>query len=223
MEAGHDTATPRGLGILLVASFALVRVALKQLLSTAGEVSILGDADPGPDALDLARRTLPDIAIIDTQRMDGSLTGFVRRLLAVSPDLRPIILSDDGLEEGVIQAIQVGAWAYLPRDVSQGELIRAVRQVARGKMVIGCSMLPDQLMRLKELSQPHTPLQIPFSKREETVVKAIAAGYTDPQIAKELGVSVPTVKTHVRSILRKMNSRNRTAAIATAFRVGVLS
>lgn len=222
-EIGHETASSKELRILLISSFALVRIALKQLLSTAGEVSIVGDADPDPHALNLAGREAPDIAILDTQRMDDQLTNFVSRLLAVSPEVRTIILSDEGLEDGVLQAFKIGAWAYLPRDLSQAELIRAVRQVAQGKVVIGCALQPGQLLRLRDLSQGSVALELPLSQREETVVRAMAAGDTDSQIAKNLGVSVPTIKTHVRSILRKTNSRNRTAAIARAFRVGVLS
>lgn len=223
VEADSEAAPPKGLGVLLVASFALVRIALKQLLSTTCEVSIVGDAPPGPEALDLARRSPPDIAVIDTQRLDGDLTAFVRRLLAVSPDLRAIILSDDGFEDGVIQALQIGAWGYLPRDVSQSELIRAVHQVAGGKLVIGCSLQPGQMARLRELGQPRPSMHGALSHRQTMVIRAMAAGHTDSQIAKQLGVSVPTIKTHVRSVLRKTNSRNRAAAIATAFRSGVLS
>lgn len=222
-EAGHETASSKGLRILLVASFALVRIALKQILSTSGEVSIVGDADPGAHALNLAGRKSPDIAIIDTPHMDQHLMGFVGSLLAVAPDIRPIILSDGNLEQGAIQAFRVGAWAYLPRDLSQVELMRAIRQVSQGKVVLGCALEPQQWLRLKEMGLSHTPLESPLSQREEMVVRAMASGDTDSEIARNLGVAVPTVKTHVRSILRKTNSRNRTAAIATAFRVGVLS
>ena len=209
--------------ILVVGAVALVRMALKQFLSGADEVVVLGEASAGAEATAMAGRGAPDVALIDVQGMDETVTIFIPRLFAASPNTRPIILSDDGFDDGVFHAAEAGVWGYLSRDVSQVELIRAVRLVAQGKAVIGCSLLPEQFSRLSVLRTRNSNLAFGFSQKEWTVIKAMAAGHTDSQIAGQLGLSVPTIKTHVRSILRKTGSRNRTAAITAAFRSGVLS
>jgi len=209
------------LSVFLIAEVALVRVALRQLLSRAAEVAVVGEAGAG-QALGMAHQFMHDIALVDAHRVDETLTGFLRRLAAISAKTRAIILSDYDFESGVVQAAEAGAWGYLPRDVSETELVRAVRLVAQGHAVMGCWLAPDQFVRLGELSPRRVELSLPLSQKESSVIRAVAQGQTDGQIARELGISVPTVKTHVRSILRKTNARNRAGAIAAAFRCGIL-
>ena len=209
------------LTVFLIAEVALVRVALRQLLSRAAEVVVVGEAGT-IQAFGMVHQFMPDIALVDAHRVDEALTGFIHRLAATSAKTRPIILSDYDFSSGVIQAAEAGAWGYLPRDVSEAELVRAVRLVAQGRAVMGCWLPPDQFVRLGELSSRRIELSLPLSQKESTVIRAVAQGQTDGQIAREIGISVPTVKTHVRSILRKTNTRNRAGAIAAAFRSGIL-
>ena len=209
------------ISVLLIAEVALVRVALRQLLSRAAEVVIVGEAGAS-QALGIVHQFLPDIALVDAHRIDETLTGFLRRLTAISAKTHAIVLSDSDFGNGVVQAAEAGAWGYLPRDVSETELVRAVRLVGGGRAVMGCWLAPDQFMGLKELASRRAELALPLSQKESSVMEAMAQGHTDTQIAKGLGLSVPTVKTHVRSILRKTSARNRAGAIAAAFRSGVL-
>lgn len=220
-EVAWLTSSPTQISVLLIAEDTLVRVGLRQLLSRAAEVVVVGETGTG-HALDMVRHFMPDIALVDAHRINGTLTSFVQRLTSVSAKTRAIVLSDADFGSGVVQTAEAGAWGYLPRDLSEAELVRAVRLVAQGRAVMACWMAPDQFIKLRELSLNHAELALPLSQKESTVIKAVAQGQTDGQIAQELGISVPTIKTHVRSILRKTNSRNRAAAIATAFRSGVL-
>ncbi len=220
----HEATAARRLTVLLVGPTALVRVALRQLLGAAATVAIVGDVPPDEEALELARRDPPDIALIDTPDLGGALP-FISSLLAVSPETRPIILSDEEFGDGFLQAVAAGVWGILPRDLSQGELIRAVRQVSRGKAVIACALEPPLLARLRELGARRHAAEpaVVLTDREASVMRAVAAGHTDTQIARQLGVAVPTIKSHIRTILRKTRATNRAAAIAIAYRAGILT
>jgi DNA-binding NarL/FixJ family response regulator len=220
-DVGRATSSAQ-LPILLVAD-PLVRIALKQLLREADEVVVVGEA-AADQALPVARGTAPDVALVDAQSVNTSLSEFLQQLRAVSPKTRPIVLSQADFEVGLLRIADVGAWGYLPRDVSESRLVQAVRLVARGKVVMDCTMAHDEFTRLGQLrpADPPNGTAISLSQKEASVMRVMAEGHTDSQIAKQLGLSVPTVKTHVRAILRKTNSRNRAAAVATAFRSGTL-
>jgi len=207
---------------LLVAD-PLVRFALKQLLRTAGEVVIVGEV-PAEQAVIAARQLSPDIALIDARRVDEVISEFLRRLRTGSPKTKAIVLSEDDFRDGVVRVARAGGWGYLPREVCEQQLARDVRLVAGGKAVMECAIAYDEFTRLGQLGPVLAPdvTVVALSQKEGSVIQAMAEGQTDSQIAKQLGVSTPTVKTHVRSILRKTQSPNRAAAIATAFRSGIL-
>lgn len=207
----------------------LVRIALRQLLQAAEEVAVVGEGTVD-QAAELARRLAPDLALVDAQRLrDGRFGDFLSDLRAASPRTRAILLCEDDLDGGVAGAARAGAWGYLPREVTDRQLARAVRLVLDGKAVMDCALSYDQFARLGQTNHNAPAADVPgagavlrLSQKEATVIRAMAEGHTDEQIARQLGVSVPTVKTHVRSILRKTNARNRAAAIAAAFRSGIL-
>lgn len=220
-DVGRATSSAQ-LTVILIAD-PLVRIALKQLLREADEVVVVGET-AADQALPVARRTAPDVALVDAHRMNNGLAEFLQQLRAVSPKTRPIVLSEADFDVGLLRIADAGAWGYLPREVSEPQLVKAVRLVAQGKAVMDCTMDHDEFTRLGQLrpADPPTGTAVPLSQKEASVMQAMAEGHTDAQIARQLGLSVPTVKTHVRSILRKTNSRNRASAIATAFRTGTL-
>jgi DNA-binding NarL/FixJ family response regulator len=219
-DVGRATSSAQ-LTVILIAD-ALVRIALKQLLREADEVVVVGETAPGQE-LPVAGRTAPDVALVDSQGVDG-LAEFLQRLQAVSPRTRAIILSEADFDCGLLSIACAGAWGYLRRDISGPQLIKAVRLVAQGKAVMDCTMAYGDFARLGQLrrADPPTGTSVPLSPKEASVIRIMAEGHTDLQIAEQLGLSIPTVKTHVRAILRKTNSRNRAAAVATAFRTGAL-
>ncbi|MDR7435541.1 MAG: response regulator transcription factor [Armatimonadota bacterium] len=209
--------------LLLIGNVTLVRLAVKQLLNSVSGIIILGEAGSGEEAIILAKRSEPDMAIIAIQRFDETWATCVKEIQTISPRTRSLVLVDEDDGDGLFRAAEHGVWGYLPQNISQGELVRAIHLIARGQVVIACALAPEQFARLSFLNTRGTNNLLPLSNREFAVIKAMAEGYTDRQIAHHLGLSVPTVKTHVRSILRKTRSRNRAAAIAVAFRHGVIS
>ena len=223
VESEVVRATSSALITILLVADPLVRIAFKQLLRGAEDVVVIGETSAA-EAVPVIRRNAPNVALVDAQHIDRELAEFIQRLCSVSPKTRPIVLSEAEFNGGVLHIADAGAWGYLPREVSEHQLIRAVRLVARGKAVMDCTLGYDEFTRLGQLrpADPSTGTMISLSQNETSVMRAMAQGHTDSQIAKELGLSIPTVKTHVRSILRKTSSRNRAAAIATAFRSGSL-
>lgn len=218
----EGTSSGRHLRVLLVSNASLVRVALKQLLSSAAGIKVVGESGIGTDSTEAAARVNPDIIVLDYQHKNGDVTGQLRGFHTVCPNARMILLSEDESGEGMFSAARERVWGYLPRDITAEELIRAVKTVSRGWAVIGCAVTPDDFSRLGSLSRRDGGSEPRLSLRESSVLRAMAAGHTDNDVARQLGVSVPTVKTHVRSILKKTGSRNRAAAIATGFRHGLL-
>lgn len=219
-DINRETSSAR-FTVVLVAD-PLVRIALKQLLRGASEVIVVGEAS-ADQAVALVRQLAPDIALIDAHGVSSGLPEFLRSLRTASPKIRPIVLSEDDFGDGALLVADAGGWGYLPREVSEQQLIRAVRFVTHGKVVLDCTLAHEQFAQLGQLKTPAAAsFALPLSQKETSVMRAMAEGQTDIQIAKGLGLSVPTIKTHVRSILRKTSTRNRAAAIATAFRSGVL-
>jgi len=207
---------------LLLSGVALVRIALRQLLSEDGGIAVVGEAGTWTEALSAASRSNPDVALMDMQQVHLSLLDRLHEFYAVAPDARVIVLSEDQHGQEVFRAIRAGVWGYLPRDVVPGELVRAVRTVAQGKAVLGCALSRDEFARLGTLRGRDDRAAVSLSPKETRVMRAMAEGCTDSQIARQLAMSVPTVKTHVRSILKKTGSKNRAAAIASGFRHGLL-
>ncbi|HXF81475.1 MAG TPA: response regulator transcription factor [bacterium] len=217
-EAGP---TGRYVRVLLLSRTALVRVALRQLLSGDGGVAVVAEAGSWSEAVAAAGRSSPDIMLVDMHD-HAMVLDRLPELQAATPGARVIVLSDDPEAGDLFAAARAGVWGYLPHDVTSGELLRAVRTVAQGRVAVGGTMSREDFARLGAIGRgPDAPLVL--SPTEARVIRVMSEGHTDGQIAAQLGMSVPTVKTHVRAILRKTSARNRAAAIAAAFRSGLLS
>ncbi|MDR7550831.1 MAG: response regulator transcription factor [Armatimonadota bacterium] len=211
----------RHLRVLLLSRTALVRIALRQLLGQDNGVAVVGEAGSLPEALTAAARERPDIVLVDMHNATTTLDR-LHEIQEVAPSARTIILSDDPEGGDLFEAARAGVWGYLPPDVTSSELLRAARGVAQGRVVVVAAMPRQEFARLGGLRrEPKTPP--PLSPTESRVVRMMSEGHTDGEIASRLGVSVPTVKTHVRAILKKTSTKNRTAAITAAFRSGLLT
>jgi DNA-binding NarL/FixJ family response regulator len=211
----------RHLRVLLLSRTALVRVALRQLLSEDASIMVVGEASTWLEAVAAAARAHPDILVVDVPEQ-CSVLDRLPELLTVVPGVRVVILSNDPDGAELFAAARAGVWGYLPPDVTAGELLRAVRNVAQGRVALGGALARSDFIRLSVLRREENHTDPPLSPAESRVIRAMSEGQTDGQIASVLGISVPTVKTHVRSILKKTRTKNRAAAIAVAFRRGLL-
>jgi NarL family two-component system response regulator LiaR len=206
--------------ILICDDHAVVREGLRALIATESDIEIVGEASDGEKAIAAFRALRPDVALLDMvmPRMDG--LNAIQTIKSEFPDANILVLTSFAEDDMVFPAIKSGALGYLLKDTSPEELIRAIRDVSRGE----ASLHPSIARRLiQELSQPTTlpPTPEPLTERELGVLKLVAKGYSNEEIAEALVVSERTARGHVSSILNKLHLANRTQAALYALREGL--
>jgi NarL family two-component system response regulator LiaR len=208
--------------VLICDDHAVVREGLRALIATESDIEIVGEAADGEKAIAAFRALRPDVALLDMvmPRMDG--LNAIRTIKSEFPEANILVLTSFAEDDMVFPAIKSGALGYLLKDTSPEELIRAIRDVSRGE----ASLHPSIARRLiQELSQPTTlpPTPEPLTERELGVLKLVAKGYSNEEIAETLVVSERTARGHVSSILNKLHLANRTQAALYALREGLAS
>ena len=212
--------------IVLVDDQAIVREGLRSMLSPEPDLVIVGEAENGQEALALVPGLDPDIVLMDVRmpEMDGLTTLGRLKTLAPRSSVIMVTLYDD--PDYLLRAVAIGAAGYILKDSTRDELVRAVRVTAEGGAIIAPSLLPDLLSRMSQVqAQPAAPtcnLTERLSERELQVLRLIADGRTNQEIAEELTIGATTVKTHVQNILQKLDVSDRTQAAVYAVRCGLI-
>lgn len=207
--------SPRTLRVMIVEDHALVRAAVRQALSSPG-VEMVAEAGTAEEALEVAPRLRPDVMLVDIDLpgMDG--VSLVRELAPRLPETRIVMLTVSSSDHHLLDAMRFGASGYLTKDVSPEALLRAVRSASDGELAMPRRMAAHLVHRLVQTSRHSTatddPLFGSLSGRELEVLRLLAEGLTDREIAASLIVSPRTVETHVSSILHKLGARNRAEA-----------
>lgn len=231
LGSSMDPADPaRAVRVLIVDDHAVVRQGLRTFLELQSDppalpIKVVGEATNGVEAVDLACRLQPDVVLLDLVMpgMDG--IEATPRIVEGSPHSRVIILTSFGEEDRVVPAIRAGAQGYLLKDIAPAELVQAVRAVHQGKV----QLHPEAARRLMSAvaaregspaGQPAAPLE-ELTGRELEVLRLIAEGLNNREIAERLVISDKTVKTHVSSILGKLHLEDRTRAAIYALRHGL--
>ncbi len=204
--------------ILLVDDHTVVRQGLRMFLSLDRELEIIGEAADGVEAVAQAQRLRPDVVLMDLlmPRMDGiAATAVIRREL---PDTEVIALTSVLEDEKVIGAIKAGAIGYLLKDTQADELCRAIKAAAAGQVQLS----PQAAARLmREVRAPESPDSL--TERETDVLRLLAQGLSNKEIAQTLTIGEKTVKTHVSNILAKLSVPSRTQAALYAVRIGLVT
>ncbi|OLV15694.1 response regulator [Deinococcus marmoris] len=190
----------------------LMRFGLRSLFETDDDFEVIGEAGSGLEALELIQRLKPDVVLMDIQmpELDGVKT--TARLHELGLDSRVLILTTFDTENYVLDGIRAGAKGYLLKDVRPQELFDVVRRVAAGEVFIQPSVASKYLHLLTTRQQELEHL----SPRELDTLRLLAKGLSNKQIARDLEISESTVKNHVKSLLSKMQVRNRTEAALNA-------
>jgi DNA-binding NarL/FixJ family response regulator len=204
--------------ILMADDHAVVRQGLRMFLSLDPELEVVGEAQNGQEAIDMARNLKPDVVLMDLKMpvMDGiTAIGNLRKEM---PEIEVIALTsvlDDG---SVIGAVRAGAIGYLLKDTQADDLCRSIKAAAGGQVQLS----PEAAARLmREMRQPESPEQL--TERETDVLRLLAMGKANKEIARALTIGEQTVKTHVSNILGKLGVQSRTQAALYAARVGLVS
>ena len=206
--------------ILIADDHAIVREGLRALFATEPDIELVAEAVDGQEAVDKFRATKPDIILLDMlmPRKDGLRT--IDEIINEDPDARILVLTSFAEDDKVFPAIKTGALGYLLKDSSPQELLQAIRNVYRGE----ASLHPTIARKLmRELNQPPSlpPTTDPLTDREVDVLRLVAQGLSNDDIAEQLVVSERTVRTHVSHILDKLHLANRTQMALYAVREGI--
>ena len=205
--------------ILIVDDHQLVRQGLVALLSVKPGVEVIGQAKDGIEAVELAKTLKPDIILMDLLMPRQNGIDATREIKAEDPDACILIITSFAEDENVYQAIKAGALGYLLKDSSPQELMQAIHDVCNGRM----SLHPNIAMKLiEELNRPtDSPgTEEPLTEREVEVLKLVAKGRSNQEIAEKQIVSERTIGAHVSNILSKLHLANRTQAALYALRKG---
>jgi DNA-binding NarL/FixJ family response regulator len=200
---------------------AAVREGLVLLLGTLPGISVVGQAEDGEAAVETVAATHPQVALMDLNmpRLDG--VEATRRIRADHPETRVVVLTTYSDDESILSALQAGALGYLTKDATRAEIGRAVLAAAAGQAVLDPAV-QQRLLSAAVRAPAAQPDQDPdeLTPRESDVLRLIAAGKSNREIARALYVSEATVKTHVNRIFAKTGSRDRTQAIRYAYTHG---
>jgi DNA-binding NarL/FixJ family response regulator len=207
------------ISVLLADDQSMVRTSLRHILEDQPDISVVGEAADGTEAVALARQLRPDVCLVDI-RMPG-LDGIeVTRALAgagVPDPLRVVVVTTFDIDEYVHGALRAGAVGFVLKDAGPGLLVEAVRAAAAGDALVSPAITVRMLRHLTNALAPTRPPTRPLSERETDVLRAVARGHTNQEIAAELFISLSTVKGHVAAIQAKLGVRNRVAIAAWAW------
>ncbi|MEU8819674.1 response regulator transcription factor [Actinoplanes sp. NPDC048796] len=212
--------------LLLVDDQALIRAGFRMILEETDGIEVAGEAPDGAEAVRLTAEVRPDVILMDVRMPGVDGIEATRRIMARDPAARVLILTTFDLDEYAFAALRAGASGFVLKDVPVDELTRAVRAVAAGNAVVS----PRITRSLITAYTSHRPVPAgraravldQLTPREREVLRAVAAGLSNTEIAGRLVVSEATVKTHVGSVLSKLNLRNRVQAVILAYDIGLV-
>jgi DNA-binding NarL/FixJ family response regulator len=205
---------------LIVDDHPVTRDGLRTALELSDEVSIVGEASTGEEAVDRVEQLTPDVVFMDV-RMPG-IGGIeaTRKIRQVSPDTRVILFTVDESRNAISEAIQAGVSGYLLKDASAEELVDAAKHAIEGKAVIH-PQLTRAFIEEVQLAEKR-PDVAPLSRRETEILQKVAYGATTKEVARDLDISPHTVKTHLERIFEKLGANDRAQAVAIAIRGGIV-
>jgi len=209
--------------VLLADDQQMVRSGLRMILELAG-IEVVGEADDGAQAAVLAAELLPDVVLMDVRMPGTDGIEATRRIVAAGLPCHVVILTTFDLDRHVYDALTAGAAGFLLKDASAQQLVDAVERTVAGEAPMASSIMGRMIDRFLErppaaASEP--PKLQSLSPREREVLGLVAAGLTNTEISERLVVSLATVKTHMRSILSKLDARDRVQAVLLAHQYGI--
>ena len=208
--------------VMLVDDHAIVRSGVAAYLSAQKDIEVVGEAASGKEAVELAEELAPDVVLMDLlmPQMDGvEATWRVRR---ISPRSQVIVLTSYHEDTHIFPAIKAGALSYLLKDIEPHELAEAIRSAARGEATVNPKVASRMMAELRGEHDQSINSYSALTEREQEVLRRIADGLSNAEIAETLVISEKTVKSHVSNILNKLHLSDRTQAAVFAWREGIV-
>jgi DNA-binding NarL/FixJ family response regulator len=213
------------LSVLIVDDQALVRAGFRMILDAEEDIDVAGEAADGADAVTEARRLKPDVILMDVRMPQVDGIEATRRVLGDGLDTKVVMLTTFDMDEYVYDALRAGASGFLLKDVPPEQLVAGIRAVAQGDALLAPSVtrrVIEEFVRRPPASVQTLPAEVEeLTARELEVLKLVAKGLSNAEIAQELFVSETTVKTHVAHVLTKLSVRDRVQAVVLAYECGL--
>jgi DNA-binding NarL/FixJ family response regulator len=227
--ADHEKEASRGVGavrVLTVDDMTLFRQGIQSLLKGRDSVEVVGEASDAQEAADLVQELDPDVVLLDQTLPDLDTPATIVLLKQRRARVEVIVLSEASDEEGAFRALEAGASAFVLKDISTENLVRAIHGVCNGRTVMHPDITRQLIDRFRLLARERMAggdgHLTGLTGRELEIVIEMAKGSTDREIARKASLAESTVKSHIRSILRKIGARNRTQAVAYVLRKGLM-
>jgi two-component system, NarL family, response regulator LiaR len=225
MMETESSGQPDPIRVLLVDDHAIVRKGLRALLTEVDDIEVVGEAADGQQAIDQALALQPDVILMDIVMPDVDGIEATRQISRRQPEVRVLALTSFASDDKLFPAIKAGALGYLLKDSAPEDLLQAIRQVHRGEPSLHPRIARKLLHELGRPSSPKPPPQPqivePLTEREVEVLRSVARGLSNQQIAEALSIAEVTVRTHVSHILDKLHLANRVQATLYALREGL--
>ena len=244
-DSADNLPAARRIRVLIADDHGVVRTGLRMFLGTHPEMEVVGEASNAAETLEMAQRLLPDVVLLDLVMPEGVVKpsaatpagdapeplgssrpaahgiAVIRALRERVPHLRCLVLTSFSDEDKLIPALRAGAAGYVLKDVTSGELVRAIQAVASGELFLSGSVVGAVVRRATTSLQPAGSPLDRLTRRQQEVLRCIAAGLSNAQIARRLYLTEATVKSHVSTILRRIGAADRTQAALLAVRYGL--
>ncbi|HEU4542867.1 MAG TPA: response regulator transcription factor [Jiangellaceae bacterium] len=212
------------ISVLLVDDEELVRTGLRAILDSQADLKVVGEAADGAEVMPLVRRLRPDVVLMDVRMPAIDGIQATRQLLeTMTEPPRVLVITTFENDDYVYEALRAGASGFLLKRARPAEVVEAVRVVARGESLLFPAALRRLVSTYAGRSDDRALAAARLTEREAEVLKLMAAGLSNAEIAERLVVGVETVKTHVGNVLTKLNARDRTQAVITAYESGFVS
>jgi DNA-binding NarL/FixJ family response regulator len=208
--------------VLVADDQALVRSGFRMILEERADLELVGEAGDGVEVIELARTLDPDVVLMDVRMPNLDGVEATRRLVDAGTRARILVLTTFDLDEYVYAAIRAGASGFLLKDVEPTELVDAIRVVAAGNSLFGPEATERLVARFAQPRPENTEALDGLTEREREILRMLATGLSNAELAQQLYLSETTVKTHVSSVLRKLGVRDRVQAVIAAYDAGLV-
>ncbi len=203
--------------VVLADDHPVVRAGIGQIVTADGDIDVVAEAANGREAVDVTRRERPDVVLMDLRMpvLDG--VGAIAELADVAPDVRVLVLTTYDTDDLIVGAVEAGAIGYLLKDTEPDALRDAVRRAAKGETVLSAPIASRLVRQMRQTTS------VALTPREREILTLVADGLNNTEIAARLHVGRATVKTHLLHVFEKLGVNDRTAAVVTALKQGIIS
>ena len=209
--------------VLVADDQSMVRAGFRMLLADEEDIEVVAEASNGVEAVEKAARCQPTVVLMDIRMPELDGLEATRRILAADPDARILILTTFDLDEYIYEALRAGASGFVLKDDPPEQLIAAIHTVSAGDALLSPAITKRVIAQFARIPPPAPPHELAeLTARERDILRLVAQGLSNAEIAQQLYISETTVKTHVTHILQKLNLRDRVQAVVLAYQSGIV-